>query len=104
MEKAEITQRLIGIGTAVDVVDAAKLEHIDRALFLAELISVGAKHVDSDHIGPVNNCLGCAMTDTLKELVALDTARNMADAGQREPPQDAQARLASFRNLTPFGQ
>ena len=77
--------------------DEARLAHIDKALMLAELISVGAKHVTKDHDGDVSNCLGCAMTDTLKELNVLDEARNRADAGQTQEPQDAQARLAEQR-------
>ena len=98
MTKEQISDRLTAIGTRIETEeDAAKLTHLDKAAFLLELISVGAKHVTQDHYGPVSNCLGCAMTDTLKELNALDEARNRADAGQVKEPQDAQARLAEQR-------
>ena len=98
MTKEQISERLIAIGARIETEqDEARLTHLDKAAFLLELISVGAKHVTQDHYGPVSNCLGCAMTDILKELNALDEARNWADAGQREPPQDAQAALAKFR-------
>ena len=98
MTKEQIGDRVTAIAAkAAEETDEPRLAHIEKALFLVELISVGAKHVTQDHYGPVSNCLGCAMTDTLKELNALDEARNRADAGQTQEPQDAQARLAEFR-------
>ena len=56
MTKEQIGDRLAAIAAkAAEETDESRLAHIEKALFLAELISVGAKHVTKDHDGPISN-------------------------------------------------